>query len=232
MSRILVVIPTKGEFEHFIDEVSRLENIPSQLDIKKIQVVNFPTLNLSVALGGLGKTQFGIQTQYLIDNIKSIEFVICVGASGALTNSLNIGDVVVATETVEHDIKKHSRKMIPRFKSSDVLVKNFRELQPENFSFLIEYGPIASGDEDVMSESRKSELQNFTDAIAVAWEGAGGARACTFNDLPFIEIRGITDFSNQSAESDFYSNLKLAITNVAILVKEFAIRSKKNIRLT
>jgi len=56
-----------------------------------------------------------------------------------------------------------------------------------------------------------------TGALAVAWEGAGGARACHFSGIPFLEIRGITDSADSDAASDFGANLEGAMRNVAAL---------------
>ena len=47
-----------------------------------------------------------------------------------------------------------------------------------------------------------------TGALAVAWEGAGGARACHFSGIPFLEIRGITDSADSDAASDFRATLE------------------------
>ncbi|MCB0126353.1 MAG: hypothetical protein KDE58_29045 [Caldilineaceae bacterium] len=54
--------------------------------------------------------------------------------------------------------------------------------------------------------------------MAVAWEGAGGARACQFSDVPFVEIRGITDNANQTAAADFERNLQASLHNVATTI--------------
>ena len=52
----------------------------------------------------------------------------------------------------------------------------------------------------------------------MAWEGAGGARACAFSDVPFIELRGITDTADHNAPADFETNLHVAMDSVAALV--------------
>jgi adenosylhomocysteine nucleosidase len=52
----------------------------------------------------------------------------------------------------------------------------------------------------------------------VAWEGAGGARACAFSQVPFVEIRGITDTADHNAASSFETNLALAMGNIAQLL--------------
>jgi adenosylhomocysteine nucleosidase len=58
--------------------------------------------------------------------------------------------------------------------------------------------------------------------LAVAWEGAGGARACRFNDMPFIEVRWITDFVGPDAENDFFKNLEGLMGNLGELLIDWA----------
>ena len=52
----------------------------------------------------------------------------------------------------------------------------------------------------------------------VAWEGAGGARACTFSNIPFVEVRGVTDTADHNAPTDFERNLEVAMESIAALV--------------
>jgi adenosylhomocysteine nucleosidase len=178
-------------------------------------LIEFIGLGTGVAQGGLGKVQFAVQTQYCIDKIDGLESVLCVGACGGLNDGLMIGDVVVGTETVEHDIRKHSKPLIPRFSSDKTILKQFMKLAEKKRGFTIHFGPIASGDEDIMAESRKHELIKQTDALAVAWEGAGAARACRFSNVPFAEVRGICDFADQNTGHDFHENLELVMSHLA-----------------
>ena len=52
----------------------------------------------------------------------------------------------------------------------------------------------------------------------MAWEGAGGARACRFNQIAFLELRAITDTADHDAPGDFAANLQIAMANAAALV--------------
>ena len=61
-------------------------------------------------------------------------------------------------------------------------------------------------------------LHQSTNALAVAWEGAGGARAARFSNVPFVEIRGVTDTADHDAPSDFKKNLETAMRNVATFI--------------
>ena len=61
-------------------------------------------------------------------------------------------------------------------------------------------------------------LHESTGALAVAWEGVGGAKACAFSRVPFVEIRGVTGTADHNAASDFEKNLEVAMSNLAMLI--------------
>ena len=217
--KILIVIPLQEEIDPFLKACSERGVHAEDSVIGKLPVVHFPDLGITLAPGGLGKVQFAVQTQYLLDARPDWDLVICAGAAGGLVDELFVGDVVVATETVEYDINsKFGEPLLPRFVCAETAIDDLRRvlLPPDSFEFHV--GPIASGDEDVVEAERKESLHKITGALAVAWEGAGGARACRFNDVPFIEIRGVTDRANESAASDYEVNLETAMKNVATLI--------------
>jgi adenosylhomocysteine nucleosidase len=184
--------------------------------------VRLPDLNITLARGGPGKAQFAIHTHHLLDAAANWGLVICAGAAGALADDLAVGDVVVATATVEHDFNnKFSQSALPRFDSAPFAVDALRRAPPSG-AFAVQFGIVASGDEDVVDEHRRNMLREDTGAVAVAWEGAGGARACAFSHVPFVEIRGITDTANTHAPADFERNLERAMNSVAILITSWA----------
>lgn len=82
--------------------------------------------------------------------------------------------------------------------------------------------PIASGDEAIIDEKRARELHKVTGALAVAWEGAGGARAAAFSDVPYLEIRAISDGADDEARSVWCENLPSAMMNVATVLHEIS----------
>jgi adenosylhomocysteine nucleosidase len=69
-----------------------------------------------LTIGGHGKTQFGIQTQFLIHQFPQVKNIFCIGAAGSLTDSVKPGDLVIATKTIEHDYNlKFIKKPLPEF---------------------------------------------------------------------------------------------------------------------
>ena len=222
--KILVLIPTKKEFDFFLSACTEMAGQAEYLTLGRVNVVQFAHLGtrperlLTLARGGLGKVQFAVHTQHLLDVGPTWDLVICAGAAGALVDTFSIGDVVVSTETVEHDINNHfGPPRLPKFRGAQSAINDIKRISSA-FSFQVHFGPVASGDEDVVDLERRTAIRQLTGALAVAWEGAGGARACQFSQVPFVEIRGISDGADSDAASDFLSNLKHVMRNIATLI--------------
>lgn len=214
----LIVIPTQFEIDPFLAGCAELRLETREEQVGRLPAISIPQLGAVVAAGGFGKTQYGVQAQHLIDARPSWSAVICAGASGALASDVAVGDVVVATETVEHDFRRSSTRSSPKFPGSEKLLGELRSLDTASLGFGVHFAPVASGDEDVNHPIRRSEIQSLTGAKAVAWEGAGGARAAQFSDLPFIELRAITDQADHTFSADILKNLPVAMQNIAKLV--------------
>jgi len=187
--------------------------------IGRLPVVRLPNLSVTLARGGLGKVQFAVQTQHLLDTCKDWDLIVCAGAAGALGDKVSVGDVVVATTTVEHDYNnKFNKRALPKFDGARNAIADLKSVSRSDNALNVHFGPIASGDEDIVEIDRKREIHESTGAFAVAWEGIGGAKACAFNRVPFVEIRGVTDTADHNAASDFDQNLGVAMNNLATLI--------------
>lgn len=214
----LIVIPTQFEIDPFLAGCVELGLDTKEDQVGRLAATSIPELDLTVAAGGFGKTQFAVHTQHLIDARSDWSIVVCAGAAGALVTDVSVGDVVVATETVEHDFRRSSGKPNPRFPGADGSIEELRTVDTVSFGFGVHFAAVASGDEDINHPIRRSEIQSLTGAFAVAWEGVGGARASEFSGLPFIELRGITDQADHTFSSDILQNLPGTMKNIASLV--------------
>ena len=218
MKNILIVTPLQEEYNDLYESLSVLGLDSHQDKIGKLKVHHFPALNVTLARGGHGKTQFGIQTQYLLDHAQ-FDLVICAGAAGALALEVNVGDLIVATSTLEHDYNlKFAKRPNPQFAGDVKSIAQIQALKLIDADFQVHYGIMASGDEDVIEVERGRELRELHNALAVAWEGVGGARACAFNEVPYLELRGATDTADHNAPVVFDVNLKIVMRNIASLL--------------
>lgn len=226
---VLIVTPLQEEQELLL-QCWRKQNLSAQsLTVGRLPAFYFPDLDITLACGGLGKTQFGLQTQHVLDFCPDIQVLICAGAAGALAEHLQVGDVIVATETVEHDcIHKFVKRPPPRFEGSPLLIQQIKQVSTLISSFNLYFGVIASGDEDIIERERAEEIRSLTGAVAVAWEGAGGARSGKFSQIPYLEIRGISDNANHDAPSDFETNLATVMENISLLVLQWIGQTRRS----
>ena len=216
--RILVVTPLQKEYDGLNRSLSALDIKSHTEKIGRLDVHCFPEINLILALGGHGKTQFGIQTQHLLDH-QNFDLVICAGAAGALDPAVSVGDLIVATSTLEHDYNnKFSERPKPRFAGDGQSIEQLKAVDLSDAKFQVHFGIMAGGDEDVIDVRRGAELRELHNALAVAWEGVGGARASAFSEIPYLEIRGANDTANHEAPVVFYINLKIVMKNIALLL--------------
>jgi adenosylhomocysteine nucleosidase len=219
--KILIVSPLQEEYSDLYHSLSALDLKSHTERIGKLDVHRFPEINVTLARGGHGKTQFGIQTQHLLDHAK-FDLVVCAGAAGALAPEVKVGDVIVATSTLEHDFNnKFSERPKPRFTGDAKSIEQLKALDLSDANFKVHFGIMAGGDEDVIEVTRGAELRELHNALAVAWEGVGGARASAFSDVPYLEMRGATDTANHEAPVVFYINLKIVMKNIASLLYQW-----------
>lgn len=220
MATILIAAPQANEVEPVLDGFRRHGHPSQPIQVGIMKCFEIPSLEMLIAVGGHGKTQFAVQTQYLIDRNVDAQAFLCVGAAGCLADTLRLGDIVVGTMTVEHDYKlRFVRAPSPCHEPDVTLLKEFRETaRSKSFPFRVHFGPIASGDEDIVDAARAQELRAATDTLCVAWEGSGGARAASFNGLAFLEVRCITDGANPDGAASFHENLVRVMPNVAELL--------------
>jgi adenosylhomocysteine nucleosidase len=111
------------------------------------------------------------------------KFVIMAGFGGALTEQLQIGDVVLATEIGKHD------------GSSSPVTWPTSRLETKGKPEVIR-GRIVTSDKLIGTSSEKGELGRITKALVVDMESAYVAQACAEKGVPFGCIRAISDSVN------------------------------------
>lgn len=175
------------------------------------EALYFSEPKIYLALGGHGKVEMALKTQFWITQLPDCQGVICAGSAGSLNPSLRVGDIVVGSKTIEHDYKQlFIKKSPPEFPMSE----QWKLKLQDKITPPARWGVIASGDEDILSPDRRKAVFDLTAADAVAWEGAGAARASAFLKKPFCEIRTVTDNDQTDVKQDFTKNLNQAMLNL------------------
>jgi adenosylhomocysteine nucleosidase len=217
--RLLILCPLAAEWSLLVGRLAQSHDV-APVDDLNIDAAYIRDWHALVAPGGHGKTQFAVQAQYLIGLFRSVELVVCAGAAGSLVPDLAVGDVVVGTETVEHDYRLlFATRPLPRFAGHGPSLSDLRRAARNLSGFRVVFEVIASGDEDVVTSARARAIRHQTGAACVAWEGSGAGRAARFNRIGSLEIRAVTDAADKEAPQKFDRNLPIAMANLATLLQ-------------
>ena len=178
---------------------------------------------------GIGKVNAGLCAQILVD-VFNVSHLINTGIAGSLRAEINIGDIVVSTDLIHHDMNAvafgYPVGQIPQmdvfsFQGDEVLrkvaVQACREVNPDIQVF---EGRIASGDQFVADQGVKDFIVKEFGAYAVEMEGAAIAQAAYLNHVPFLVIRAISDKADGSAHVDYPAFEQLAIEHSVKLTRE------------
>lgn len=158
-------------------------------------------------VAGIGKTAVATTTTLLIQHF-GVDCVVLTGAAGRVSEGLAIGDVVIATHLIHHDLD--ARPIFPRHhvptlgidrlaadESVSALAyeasRAFLQTRPRG---RVASGLVLSGDQFLDSPAIAELRRRFPDALAVEMEGAAVAQVCIEAGTPCAVIRSISDDGN------------------------------------
>ena len=169
-----------------------------------------------------GKVFMAIAAQKMIDRYEGIDLMVNCGVAGALNGNLKIGDVVVCTRTVQHDMDVRGLGLklgeipdinILYFEADRRFVETARDL--EGYDFSLYAGTIATGDVFVDNPELKRNLVDLFDGWCADMETASLAHVCHVNGISFAGIRGMSDGADLDASGDFLENIRRGSDNCA-----------------
>jgi len=175
-----------------------------------------------LALSRIGKVAAATTATTLIEAFGA-QRLLFTGVAGGIAPGVQVGDVVVAQEFVQHDMDASPlfpRYQIPlyereRFACDSALVERLHEATQAGLQRLalpqlarVHQGLIASGDRFVSAAEEARQLHAaLTEAghppLAVEMEGAAVAQVCHDYGVPFAAVRTISDRADDSAHVDF-----------------------------
>ena len=66
--KMLIVTPLKRELDLLSNSIAQHRFDAAQSSIGRLPVIHYAELGITLAQGGLGKAQFAVQTQHLLDS--------------------------------------------------------------------------------------------------------------------------------------------------------------------
>ncbi len=160
---------------------------------------------------GVGKVHAAVSTQSLILKYQ-VGAVLFSGVAGALEPNLDIGDVVISKDALQHDMDLEPLGFEPglipwtpwkEMESDSVLIKMANE-SAKNVGLKSMIGRVVSGDQFVADPERVKVLRDYFKGDCVEMEAGAVGQVCAMNgNLPWVTIRAISDKADHSSPVDF-----------------------------
>ena len=182
-----------------------------------------------VVRSGIGKVNAAVCAQILVDTFYA-DAIINTGIAGSLKNEINIGDIVLSTDAIQHDMDAqgfgYAPGVIPQMEVSDfqadeklieLAKKCCAEVCPDIQVFT---GRVVSGDQFISDKKKKEWLSSQFEGLCAEMEGAAIAQAAYLNHVPFLIIRAISDKADDSATMDYPEFEAMAAENSVKLLAD------------
>jgi len=180
-------------------------------------------------LSRIGKVAAATTATVLLERF-AVRAVVFSGVAGGLAPGVNVGDVVVATELLQHDMD--ASPLFPKYEvplmglshfATDAAISESLAAVAEEtlrdpvalvgqgavdefglHSPKVHRGLLISGDRFVSTAAESETLRrHLPDALAVEMEGASVAQVCHDYGVPFAAMRTISDRADDEAHGDF-----------------------------
>ncbi|MBE5924279.1 MAG: 5'-methylthioadenosine/adenosylhomocysteine nucleosidase [Lachnospiraceae bacterium] len=199
------------------EEVAKIKEKMTDVSVDNISGMEFykgklSDLDVVVVRSGIGKVNAAMCTQTLAVKYQ-VKAIINTGIAGSLNADINIGDIVLSTDTLEHDMDAvafgYPVGQIPRMNTlSFEADEKLRILAKEaclkvNPDISVFEGRVVSGDQFISDKQKKEWLVSTFHGYCTEMEGAAIGHAAYLNNIPFLIIRAISDKADDSASVDY-----------------------------
>lgn len=176
----------------------------------------------AVVCSGIGKVNAAACAQILADRFHATQ-ILNTGIAGGIKEDLNIGDIVLSTDAIQHDFDcsgfGYPIGTIPRMETSVFPADErlcelaFECCKKENPGIAVFKGRVASGDCFVSNAERKALIGEQFDAFCCEMEGAAIAQVAHLNKVPWLIIRAISDKADGTAAGQYETFQNEAISH-------------------
>lgn len=177
---------------------------------------------------GIGKVNAAVCAQALCD-LFGVTHVINTGVAGSLDARIDICDIVVATDAVEHDLDvtplgyqpgEHPDFKLVGFEADvhlrEAIVAAAAQAAPDIHVF---EGRVCSGDQFIGSGAAKKRIVSTFGGSCCEMEGASIAHVCWLNKVPFAVVRAISDKADDSGSMSYQEfEIKAAANSTKIVL--------------
>lgn len=214
--------------------------ISQNIETEEIAGMKFTTgtlhgKDIAVVVCGVGKVNAAMCAVVLIEKYNP-DVVINSGVGGALSPVVSIGDIVVATKSVQHDMNttalgdKQGEISFPDgtkmfFDCDKTVVEKLTQACKTLPDTKVLQGIIASGDIFVSDRKKRKKITDNFDALVCEMEGAAIGHVCDALETPYGIIRAISDDLDENKGVDFVKFCELAAKKTVGAIDEYVKKS-------
>ena len=182
------------------EKICSLEFFSGRVDASEVVVVQC----------GVGMVNAAVATQILCHHF-CVDALINTGVAGSLDASIDIGDLVIATDAVNHVMDVCNLGYAPgqtpgfeqlSFPASQKLAV-FAQEAADNLPIACHRGRVASGDRFVHTDEDKAFIRDTFNASCCEMEGAAIAQVAWLMSTPFVILRAISDKADGTDHIDY-----------------------------
>ncbi len=187
-----------------------------------------------LAVCGPGKVNAALCAQSMIANYRP-EWILNLGVGGAGDTDVTIGDMVIATAAIQHDVDTTavgdpigmvSRVNLVEFPCDAALRARLVEAAKAIEGLRVHEGIIATGDQFINKGDVRRRINALFHAKAVEMEGAAVAHACYMHGVPCGILRSISDQANGHSDMDYPTFVAMAASRSQQVVENLLTAAK------
>ncbi|MFC4636938.1 5'-methylthioadenosine/adenosylhomocysteine nucleosidase [Deinococcus hohokamensis] len=204
-------------------------------DLQGHEELNFPGVTVHrgelggvpvlVTKAGIGKVNAAMTTTYLL--MQGATRVIFTGVAGGVHPELRVGDIVISTDCIQHDVDVRALDYplgtvpgeSPAWLADEALREVAVAAAQEVGGVHVLQGRVASGDQFIASREGVQHLWTTFGAACAEMEGAAVAQVCAKAGVPFVVIRSVSDTADHDANVDYRTFMPLVARHAKQVVR-------------
>ena len=207
MSKIAIMGAMPEEIEPIVSKLENVKEISYAANTYYEGI--YHGREVVVAYSKIGKVFATLTATMLIEKF-SCSTLLFSGVAGAISDTLKIGDLIIADGLCQHDLDitafGHPFGYVPEGEvciPADVTLRNIAKKVAKSKGLVLKEGIIATGDQFVANAQKKDWIGETFNADALEMEGASVAVVCSTLNVPFFILRAISDSADMDASFNF-----------------------------
>lgn len=184
-----------------------------------------------VLQSGIGKVNAAMTTTMVMERYNP-RAIINTGSAGGFGDLLQVGDVVISTELVQHDVDvtsfNYAYGQVPGLPATIPAHEKLISVAEKAMKIVdlpYEIGLIGSSDVFMEDPEKVTAIRAlFPSMIAAEMEGAAIAQVCYQYDVPFVVIRSLSDIAGKKSSVSFDEYIQTAAKHAGLCIEQMIVQ--------